>query len=127
MPGASEVKRILGRLGRWIGLGLLAVAILLIGGWCSLAVWFKGIGDEAARDLLAGAIFVSALVTVGCLATSWRWRVFAGYGALIGVILVWWSTILPSNDRDWAPDVARSVTAAIDGDRLVVSNVRNFT
>lgn len=96
-------------------------------GWCSLAIWFKGIGDEAARDLLAGAIFVSALVTVGFLATSWRWRAFAAYGALVAVILVWWSTILPSNDRDWTPDVARSVTATIEGDRLVVSNVRNFT
>ena len=34
--------------------------------------------------------------------------------------------VTPSNDRDWQPDVARSVTATIDGDRLVVSNVRNF-
>ncbi len=66
-------------------------------------------------------------MTVGCLATSWRWRAFAAYGALIAVILVWWSTLLPSNDRDWTPDVAHSVTATIDGDRLVVSNVRDFT
>jgi len=121
------VTQILGRLARWIGFALLAAAILLIGAWCSLAVWFRGIGGEAVRDLLAGATFVLALVAVGCLATSWRWRAFAAYAALVAVILVWWSTILPSNDRDWTPDVARNVTGTIDGDRLVVNNVRDFT
>jgi hypothetical protein len=47
--------------------------------------------------------------------------------ASFAAILVWWSTVTPSDDRDWQPDVARSVTATIDGDCLVVSNVRNFT
>ncbi len=79
------------------------------------------------RDLLAGATFLLAAVTVGCLATSWRWRAFTFYAAMIAVILVWWSTITPSNGRDWSPDVARSFTGTIDGDRLVANNVRNFT
>src|SRR5207245_6231972 len=31
----------------------------------------------------------------------------------------------PSNDRDWAPDVARTVSAVIDGDRVTLYNIRN--
>lgn len=121
------MKQVVGDLARWVGFTLLAVILLLVGAWCSLAVWFRIIGGEGVRDLAAGATFVSAVMAVGCLATRWRWRAFAAYAALIAVILVWWSTILPSNDRDWEPNVARSVTATIDGDRLVVNNVRDFT
>jgi hypothetical protein len=120
------VRRILGRLVRWFGLTLLAVSIVLMGAWCALAIWFRGIGNEPVRDVLAGATFVLALITVGCLATSWRWSGFAFYAAVVAVIMVWWSTIHPTNERDWNSDVARSVTATIDGDRLVVNNVRDF-
>jgi hypothetical protein len=67
-----------------------------------------------------------ALSTAACLATSWRWMAAGAYAALVLVILLWWSTIMPSGDRPWTPDVARAATATIDGDRLVISNVRNF-
>jgi hypothetical protein len=52
--------------------------------------------------------------------------VFAVYAASFALFLTWWATIKPTNDRNWAPDVARTVTATIDGDRLLVKNVRNF-
>jgi hypothetical protein len=45
---------------------------------------------------------------------------------VVAVVLAWWSTIRPSNDRDWQPDVARTATATIDNNDLVVHNVRNF-
>jgi Domain of unknown function (DUF4105) len=66
------------------------------------------------------------VVAAMCLATSRRWIALAAYAAFFAAMLVWWSTVTPSNDRDWQPDVARSVTATIDGDRMVVRNVRNF-
>jgi Domain of unknown function (DUF4105) len=72
-------------------------------------------------------MFVLALATVSCLASSWRWRAVSAYAGVIAIVFVWWTTITPSNDRDWAPDVARTATATIDGDRLVVNNVRDFT
>jgi hypothetical protein len=118
---------ILSRLARWIGLVLLATIILLIGGWCALAVWFRFAGGESVRGPLAGAILFLALVTVVCLATSTRWLALTAFAVLFILVLAWWMTIAPSNDRDWTPDVARSVTATIDGDSLVVNNVRNFT
>lgn len=43
-----------------------------------------------------------------------------------GQLSPWWATISPAGDRDWDPEVARTLTATIDSDRLVVSNVRNF-
>jgi hypothetical protein len=42
------------------------------------------------------------------------------------VLLVWWSTIEPSNDRAWQPDVARLPSAEIEGDLVTLRNVRSF-
>src|SRR5271167_3441013 len=112
---------------RWIGLVLLAMAMLLIGAWCLIAVWYHCNSGGLMYAVLTGATAVFILATVAGLATRRRWLVFGVYSAAVGLFLAWWATISPMSDRDWAPDVARSVTATIDGDRLVVSNVRNFT
>ena len=120
------MKPIIRRLARWIGLGLLAIAILLIGAWCSVAVWYRCGAGEPVRSILAGATLVFALVVVASLVTSRRWLALAVYAASFALFLAWWTTITPTNDRNWAPDVARNATATIEGDRLVVKNVRNF-
>jgi Domain of unknown function (DUF4105) len=117
---------ILLRLARWIGLTLLAITLMVFGGWSALAIWFRFDATESVRDLLAGMVVLLTLLAVACLARSRRWIALAAYATFSAAILMWWSTVRPSNDRDWQPDVARSVTATIDGDRLVVSNVRNF-
>ena len=38
----------------------------------------------------------------------------------------WRFSLRPSNARDWQPDVARTATAEIQGERVTVRNVRNF-
>ena len=121
------MKPIIRRLARWIGFALLAIAILLVAVWCSVAIWYRCPGGEAVRGLLAAATLAFAVVVVACLATTRRWLALAVYAASFALFLAWWATIRPTNDRNWTPDVARTVTATIDGDRLVVENVRNFT
>jgi hypothetical protein len=113
-------------MARWIGFALLAVAVLLTGTWCALAVWFRYSGGEVFRGALAAIIVVLALAAVASLVTSRRQLAFTVYIVLIALVFAWWSTIHPSNDRDWQPDVARNVTATIDNNRVVVDNVRNF-
>ena len=100
--------------------------MLLIGAWCSVATWYGCGAGEPARSLLAGTAAIFAISAVACLATRRRWAAFAVYSGAVAVFLAWWATISPASDRDWAPDVSRTLTATIDGDRVVLSNVRNF-
>jgi Domain of unknown function (DUF4105) len=101
--------------------------MLLIGTWCSVAIWYQCRTAEPVRSLLAGASAGFSLFAVYSLATQRRWPVFAVYSAAVILFLAWWWTISPTNDRNWAPDVARNISGTIEGDRLVIDNVRNFT
>jgi hypothetical protein len=92
--------------------------------WGALALWFDG---PPAR-WLAGTL--SAGFAAGCLALLIRLRPFSRAVLIVGVILLamatWWNLILPRNDRDWYPDVARLPRAVIEGSRMTIENLRNF-
>ena len=51
---------------------------------------------------------------------------FIAFAVLLALWSAWWSTIRPSNDRDWQPDVANPAWVEIDGTKLTIHNVRNF-
>jgi hypothetical protein len=115
------------RLLRGTGFVLLTIVMLLAGVWCSIATWYECSAGEPMRGFLTGAAAIFTLIAVACLATRRRWIIAGIYSAGVAAFLVWWTTITPTNDRNWAPDVARTLTATIDGNRVVVSNVRDFT
>jgi Domain of unknown function (DUF4105) len=115
------------RFVRRAGLALISAAMLLIGAWCSVATWYGCGAGEPVRSLLAGVAAIFTISAVVCLATRKRWPAFAAYSGAVAVFFTWWAMKSPASSRDWAPDVARNLTATIDGDRAVLSNVRNFT
>jgi hypothetical protein len=41
------------------------------------------------------------------------------------LVLGWWLTLQPSNDRDWQPDLAQLAYAEINGNKVSVHNIRN--
>lgn len=47
---------------------------------------------------------------------------------VFGVIIMvtWWASFTPKLDRDWAPELAQSLTGEIDGNKVTLHNVRNF-
>jgi hypothetical protein len=44
----------------------------------------------------------------------------------IGLFATWWFLQKPSHNRQWADDVARMLHADVNGDKVVLNNVRNF-
>jgi len=95
-------------------------------GWLSLVVWFH-LPTGAGLNTVATACFVGLCLLALC-PRRWRAVRWARWGAAIYgvVILVGWASLRPSNDRHWAPDVARALRATVSGSNVRLSNVRNF-
>jgi len=59
-------------------------------------------------------------------ASSWHDESAAsGLPRSISLILIWWLTLNPSNDRQWQPEVAETAWAETNGDDVTIHNVRN--
>ena len=54
------------------------------------------------------------------------WRPLIVFAIVFPLLLSYWSTIEPKQDRDWAPEYARLAYATINGDQVTVHNIRNF-
>jgi hypothetical protein len=109
------------------GLVLLAVLLLATMGWGVLALYYFDHAADALRTALAMAFSLCCLaVLAGFTQRRWRRRAIAGYAVLLAVVVTAYSTIRPSNDRDWPPETARLPYALIDGDRVTLHNIRNF-
>lgn len=104
---------------------LLTTLALACAAWGALALWYQGPSQPALRAAVPALWLALAAAAVHGLWTERRaapllWA--AAFAALLG----WWSTLAPSHDRVWADDVARLLRAEVDGDRVVMHNVRDF-
>lgn len=126
-PVRSAGQRVLRWAGRCLrGLGLFLAGVVLAGlvGWAALAVCFAGRHGVGPRYGLAGLLVVAAVAGVVFARPKWvRWAVPV---VAFGVVLGWFFSLKASNDRDWQEDVSRLAWADVNGDRVVVHNVRDF-
>ncbi|HEY9215506.1 MAG TPA: DUF4105 domain-containing protein [Ancylobacter sp.] len=101
----------------------LLAAVLLLAAWTCAAFWFQ-LGPVLRWVAIAAVVALAAtIVRLGQRRKLFGWLALAV--ALVAAVL-WWMSIEPSDNRDWAPDVARGITARIQGSEVIVSNVRNF-
>jgi len=98
--------------------------VLTIGTWITFTLAFSPALPPALKPPAAsivGIILVLSLI-------RWRKRRLLRILTLaifcIGGVL--WSTIRPSNERNWAPEVKNSPWAEVSGDVVTLHNVRNF-
>ncbi|MGQ0578261.1 MAG: Lnb N-terminal periplasmic domain-containing protein [Betaproteobacteria bacterium] len=114
-------------LTRTAVLWLAAVVVVAVTGWGAAAIYFGDSHTGPLQTLLAGAFGLAGVATIfGMLRLRWRGRLLGAFLALFAVLLLWWNTMEPSNDRNWQPEVAVLSYATIDGDRVKVHNIRNF-
>jgi len=123
-PRWRQPLRVLGHVVR-------ALSLLAVIAWGVLALHFQLPGPQAL--VIAAIIFWTLLGLAALVAPWWRHRRrristatrFVFVLALLAVVS-WWQSLEPSNDRDWAPDVARQLAYERDGDRIRLHNVRDF-
>jgi len=118
-PPQSPTAGRLRRIARGLLRGLLIAAAGLAFLWACVALAIDGFGVVLAVAYALGTL--ALLVFVRPRRRSWL-----AAGALFVLVLGWWLSIAPSNDREWQADVSRLTTMQVDGDRLTVTNVRNF-
>ena len=107
---------------------LVVVAIIGFAAWGGLAIWYTVPLADGGRGALA-LLFV-ALGLVGVTLAVWSQRrgwPLLPFAVASVTLIAWWATITPSHDRAWQTDVARMPVAEIDGDRVTLRNVRDFS
>jgi hypothetical protein len=95
----------------------------------SMTLWGMGVLSYAPLPAPLGSVLAAAfgLTTAGAfLGLAHRRRTLLGFVLVWGVLVGWWSTIAPSNDREWQPDVAVLPSATVEGDRVTLHNIRNM-
>jgi hypothetical protein len=70
-------------------------------------------------------IGVIALVVIAIHRRSWI--PLGAYALIYAVLLLWWASIAPSNQRIWADDASHLLTGAVQGSNVTLNNVRDFT
>jgi len=123
----TRMTNLLRALGRGLALLLGALIVLLSCAWGALALWHQLPGGIAVHTL--GAVLwvalTLALFVIAMLRRAW-WPL-GGYVLQYALLLAWWSTITPTNDRAWADDVARLLHGEVHGSVVTLHNVRDFT
>jgi hypothetical protein len=103
----------------------LAIAVAAMTAWGTLALSYRLLPDGVLRGFIFAFWLAAFLVALWGLLRR-CWLALLAYSLALAALFVWWSGIEPRNDRDWAPDVARTLTGTIDGHSVHLTNARNF-
>ena len=121
------MRRLPARIALGAGLAALALLIAGIGVWGALLLEYAGPSNLLARRaLVIGFSLAAAGTLIALFVRRWRWRAIGAFGVLCAGLAILWSSIEPTNEREWQPEVAVLPYATMDGDRVTVHNIRNF-
>jgi hypothetical protein len=105
---------------RFFACALAWLAAFLCAIWAIGALYF----DFPKAGPLAAIVFVIAILVSVIFVRGKLLKLGIVFGAF-AVVVSWWLTLKPSNDRLWQPDVAQTAWAEINGDEVTIHNVRN--
>ncbi len=104
--------------------GLIFTCLLLVWIWCGIGLYLALPVTGWLRAVLA--VGFELLLPVLFWKTRTFYRGLAASLVCLVVFFLWWQTLQPTNDKEWAPDVARIAHGEIQGDILHLENIRNF-
>ena len=105
---------------RFLALAIAWIAAIICAAWAFGAIYFDfPVANAPAAILLVLFLLAIVIFVRGSLAK------LAGTFGGFAIVLAWWLTLQPSNDRLWQPDVVETAWAEINGDDVTIHNVRN--
>ncbi|MFY9938642.1 MAG: DUF4105 domain-containing protein [Silvibacterium sp.] len=100
----------------------VCIILLVFVLWSAAALYF----DVRIGWLRIPCVSVYLLALVIALAFFRTfWRRIAGCLACPLIVILWWSTLKPSNNEDWQADVSRTAYADVNGNIVTIHNLRN--
>ena len=112
---------------RTLFLSLATLIMLLSSIWAVLALWYQAPGGVPGRMLCCALVLLGL---AGCMYLLWAgqggWQATLGYLMMFALLMLWWSGIRPSHERNWADDLAYISTGELEGNRVRLHHVRNF-
>lgn len=105
---------------------LISLLILVAALWGGLALYYQ---LPLPMPWLSLALLFWAAISISALGILWRNSVLRGallYLAVHATLLLWWSSLTPSNQHQWQDDVAQMTSGTVAGNTVTLFNVRNF-
>jgi hypothetical protein len=122
-----STRRWSARIARGAILAVLALLIAAIGSWGTLLLEYATPRKDLARTALVVGFALAAVWTlIALFVRRWRWPAMGLFAVLCAGLALLWSSLEPTNDRDWQTDLAELSYATIAGDKVTVHNIRNF-
>jgi hypothetical protein len=98
----------------------------VVSAWGALALWYQAPGGRGCKSSLSALWVAFGILCLAAVWSGWLASGVSSFGAGFAALLIWWRSLSPSNDRDWADDVARVTHGTIDGSHVTLHYVRNF-
>ena len=108
-----------------LGIALIGIVVILLSLWGTLALFYT-LSSTASALLSAGFALCGTATFTGVFFARWRRPATAAFAVLWVAVFGWWSTVEPSNERVWKPEVTLAPYASVDGDLVTFHNIRNF-
>jgi hypothetical protein len=107
---------------RRIGLALAIPIAIGVSGWAAAAIYFDSpLGS--LRPVVAVLYLVAVLAAIAFLRHAYQGMLVALAGFV--VVALWWFSLKPSDQRNWAPDNAETAYADVSGDQVTIHDFRN--
>ena len=104
--------------------GVISLVLLLAWIWGTIAIFFSSPGPDWLKVGLA-CLFATLLPAIFLFSRSFI-KSLTLCLLLFAGLMGWWQTLQPTNDKEWAADVAQVAHGEIHGNQLTLHNVRNF-
>jgi hypothetical protein len=122
-PGTFRARNAI----RSTGLAMAGLAIACASAWGAGLLYFAGPGGEQVRVAAAFLPLIVGLASIGALfVPGWRRPGVLVSGLMFLALMGWWSSIKPSNDREWRAETGKLAHATIDGDFVTFHDIRDF-